>query len=400
MSETFSRQPVEATITQRCVGIVVSASLSFFACVVHASSSFTPVEFAVSDTGSPSLTIPIQIPRGIGGMEPQLALNYSGGSGNGLVGIGWALSGLAAITRCPQTLATDGVRGSVNFDTNDRFCLDGQRLVLTGQNGVRPPPTAVTYGANNAEYRTERDSFTRVVSLGGTPSAPQSFRAWTKDGRILEFGSTAEGRVPTNFAPGGRAQTINRWLLDRMTDRHGNSVAIVYCQGRVDVNGLCTPSTFSGSTVPLFVRYTDRMSGTTVATPGQLAVQFRYENRPDLLPAFHAGSRTIQTQRLIAIETYVGWAGPSARGSLVRRYQISYEGTDGRATTHSRVAQVQEFDGAGASLRPIVMSMSRDIVYGQSVSHVPGVPAVAPPPPRPEDELCGRPINGAVAQCP
>ncbi len=332
-------------------------------------------------------------------MEPQLALNYSGGSGNGLVGMGWALSGLAAITRCPQTMATDGVRGAVNFDANDRFCLDGQRLVLTGQNGVRPPPSAVTYGANNAEYRTERDSFTRVISVGGTPAAPQSFRAWTKDGRILEFGSTAEGRVPTNFAPGGRAQTINRWLLDRMTDRHGNSVAIVYCQGQVDTAGACVANTFSGSTVPHFVRYTDRMSGTTVSTPGQLAVFFRYENRPDLVPAYHAGSRTLQTQRLTAVETYLGWTSPAARGSLVRRYQVTYEPVNGRATNLSRVAQIQEFNGAGESLRPIVMFMTPDLAYGQTVAEVENQPAPQPRPRPPGEETCGRQVNGVIVQC-
>jgi hypothetical protein len=39
----------------------------------------------------------------------------------------------------------DGAIGGVNYDGNDRFCLDGQRLVAITR----------TYGSDGAEYRTE-----------------------------------------------------------------------------------------------------------------------------------------------------------------------------------------------------------------------------------------------------
>jgi len=87
-------------------------------------------QFAVSESGAATYSIPIQIPPGTGGIEPKLALSYSSQSGNGLLGVGWNLAGLSAITRCPRTMAQDGVRGSVNFDANDRYCLDGQRLMV------------------------------------------------------------------------------------------------------------------------------------------------------------------------------------------------------------------------------------------------------------------------------
>jgi hypothetical protein len=54
-------------------------------------------------------------------------------------------------------LAQDGVRGSINYDANDRFCLDGQRLVAISG----------TYGADGTEYRTEIESFSKVISRGG-----------------------------------------------------------------------------------------------------------------------------------------------------------------------------------------------------------------------------------------
>ena len=63
-------------------------------------------------------------------MAPTLSLNYNSQSGNGPLGVGWSLGGLSAITRCPATYAQDGFKGGINYDGNDRFCLDGQRLVL------------------------------------------------------------------------------------------------------------------------------------------------------------------------------------------------------------------------------------------------------------------------------
>ena len=127
---------------------------------------FTPASFGVTESGGASYTIPIRVPPGVAGMEPKLALSYNSQSGNGLLGMGWNLGGLSAITRCPKTTAQDTVGGRVDFDSNDRFCLDGQRLLaITG-----------TYGAKATEYRTEREVFSRVVSYGAVAGGPSVFQ--------------------------------------------------------------------------------------------------------------------------------------------------------------------------------------------------------------------------------
>jgi hypothetical protein len=53
------------------------------------------------------------MPPGISGMKPELSINYNSNSGNGLLGIGFGLSGLSAIHRCSKTIATDGMKGGV-----------------------------------------------------------------------------------------------------------------------------------------------------------------------------------------------------------------------------------------------------------------------------------------------
>src|SRR5882672_11705027 len=97
----------------------------------------TPGSFRVTESGAAEYRIPIQVPPGIAGMEPALALVYNGQAGNGLLGVGWNLEGLSSITRCPRTVAQDGVKGGANYDANDRFCLDGQRLMaISGTYGA------------------------------------------------------------------------------------------------------------------------------------------------------------------------------------------------------------------------------------------------------------------------
>src|SRR5207253_1327954 len=113
---------------------LLSAFASSAASAQTVAAGFTPGSFRVNASGAATYTIPIQVPPGIAGMEPKLAFTYNSKGRNGLLGMGWGLSGLSSITRCPQTFAQDGPQdgsiGGVNLIPRDRFCLDGQRLVM------------------------------------------------------------------------------------------------------------------------------------------------------------------------------------------------------------------------------------------------------------------------------
>ncbi|NYZ67860.1 hypothetical protein H0A36_17740, partial [Endozoicomonas sp. SM1973] len=108
-----------------------------------------PGDVTVTENGAASYRIPIELPPGVNEMQPDLALVYNSQQRNGLLGIGWSLSGLSSITRCPTTLIQDGFIDGVDFDDNDKFCLSGERLVAVSG----------AYGAHGTEYRTEYESY-------------------------------------------------------------------------------------------------------------------------------------------------------------------------------------------------------------------------------------------------
>ncbi len=166
---------------------------------------FIPGSFNVSPSGAAMYTIPIQVPPGTAGMEPKLALVYNSQAGNGGLGVGWSLSGLSSIYRCGRTIAQDGVNTGVTYDNNDRYCLDGQRLVMISPSG--------TYGGDGVEYRTERESFTKVISHGQIPApgnGPLWFEVRTKSGQIFEYGNTVDSRIEAQGKTSVRTYQVNK----------------------------------------------------------------------------------------------------------------------------------------------------------------------------------------------
>lgn len=60
-----------------------------------------PGAFSVTGTGEASYTMPLVSPPGRAGVEPRLALAYSSADGDGVLGMGFSIAGLSAISRCP-----------------------------------------------------------------------------------------------------------------------------------------------------------------------------------------------------------------------------------------------------------------------------------------------------------
>jgi hypothetical protein len=272
-----------------------------------------PGQFSVGPSGAASYTIPIAVPPGTAGMVPALSLDYSSSSGDSVVGWDWNLSGLSSVGHCPRTLSQDSVHGGVNYDSNDRFCLGGRRLVSVSG----------TYGADGTVYRTEIDSFSKIVSYGSAGNGPAYFKVWTKTGLIMEFGNTTDSKL---LAVG--KTTARSWAVNKITDTKGNYLTVTY---QNDTN--------NGQAYPTRIDYTGN-AGVALYN----SVQFAYNTaRPDVTPTYQAGSLQQTTVLLTDIKTYQG-------SNLVYDYKLTYR--LGSSTTHSRLTQLTLCDVNNACLAP------------------------------------------------
>ena len=265
--------------------------------------------------GSAYYRIPITVPPGRKGVQPNIALSYSSRAGDGLAGVGWSITGSSSISRCSATVAQDGFTASVQYSTSrDRLCLNGQRLmVISG-----------TYGASGAEYRTELDQFARIKQSGGINSGSSSFTVEYKDGMIGYYGTTAAARQKD----AGRTQ-IMKWAKAYSVDRSGNSIHYDYSNHS------------EGEHLLDAIHYTG-----TNNTAGDRHVRFTYESRPNPTSRFLAGGKSRQTKRLTQITTQYG-------NTTIRRYSLNYGGLSA-SSNRSLLRSVQEcgFKGSAAHCLP------------------------------------------------
>jgi hypothetical protein len=161
--------------------------------------------------GAASYLVPVKAPAGIAGMQPEISFVYNSQSGNGVMGLGWNIAGLSVISRCSSTYVQDGIRRNVKGDDDDKFCLDGQKLIAINDG---------TYGADLTEYKTEIDGFSKIISYERQGSGPSYFKVWTKAGQVFEYGSTEDSRLEVS---GG--QTVLSWSVSSITDSVGNEIA-------------------------------------------------------------------------------------------------------------------------------------------------------------------------------
>jgi RHS repeat-associated protein len=261
-----------------------------------------PGQLEVGNDGAATYRIPIVVPPGTAGMQPALSINYTSNGSNGTMGLGWSLGGLSTIHRCGKTIAQDGMPGRISFDTADRLCLDGQRLLRADGANPGSDVSAVdaAYWAAGAQYRTEQESFSRITRL-----ANGGFKVEAKDGHIRYYGIDAGSAI---LAQGrGDGQTLV-WALARAEDRMGNAMTVSYTQDAT-----------TGEYLPSQVSY-----GGNASQTADLAVRFSYEAREDAQLMYMGGSRNDLRSRLIHVQTFYGTAADGSGGTPVRDYNVHY----------------------------------------------------------------------------
>ena len=296
-------------------------------------------EFAVAPDGRATMHMPLWVPSGRAGMQPDLALDYDSRTGNGLLGVGWDISSRSAIVRVRRNHFHDGRAEPVAFGAEDPFEIDGMRLVLIS--GV--------HGKDGAEYRTFPDLHARIVLHAPDALGPTSFTLYDADGRILTYGSDDSSRLAGDrysviVPPSGEGSVVGwtidddlnglapvtvparyGWLLSSIRDRTGNTIYYYWSDfqsGAGPGPDGKTPLTRVLTEIDYTARAAHLRRPRTKGRAPQRSVQFIYDERPDTSEIFVSGFRMWNIARLRRIETY----GPdNGNPTMLRAYDFDYE---------------------------------------------------------------------------
>jgi hypothetical protein len=301
-------------------------------------------QVTVSANGNPTYSQSIAVPPGVAGMSPKIELFYAGGGSNGPVGHGWSVGGISVITRCPPNKAVDGAPGTVDYNSGDHLCLDGQRLIQTDVVGapLSFPQTNDAAGLSTGyrEYRTEKDSYARVRAFGvaansDVATGPAYFKVWTKAGQTYEYGASSAAHADALIQPSGKSVAI-AWAVGRVSDTVGNFIDFKYDQHDVAWGSGPTAGTTPGHEWNISeIQY----SGNKVV--------FSYADRGSTTPqdsgeAYHQGSKNVSVRLLQSITTYVNTLA-------VKSTKLTYDNLS--VTGRSRLVRIEECAGTASSTR-------------------------------------------------
>ena len=273
-----------------------------------------PANFVLGNTGAAVYSIDIELPKALGVMTPKLALVYNNQSGDGLLGWSWNLSGISSIERVGKTEYHDGVTMSVDF-VNDRYAVDGQRLMSVGNN----------------EYKLEIDNMDKIISYKGTKQDPDYFVIWKRDGSVWEYGVTEDSRIEAQ----GDENIVFRWMLNKISDRNGNSINYTYCEDKT-TGEVCVDN----------IEYT--LNEKANVSPAY-KVRFQYERKIDSKFAYVYGNVVSNTKLLSKIEVINNYSGKK-----IIEYSMKYNAPgyyDNNYYIHYRLNSVQ-LKTAGEKVNP------------------------------------------------
>ncbi len=265
----------------------VAVFLSQLALSPHANAAPTPVSGAARLLPPPSITqvqsfqpdlftgrattsIPIVVPPGRRGIQPNLSLTYSSTSRNGWLGVGWSLE-----------------LGGIEISTKDgppSSSADAFNLVMQG---VHSELVKVGPGLYRAKDET---AFLRVLS-----QSPTGWEVTDRTGTRYFFGVTSNAQVQKNGV-------LFRWNLEKVLDVFGNSLTISYL---IDEN----------QAYPNRIQYTANEASGLLPTS---QIDFIPEGRPDKETSFRPvafGITTAQRLKQIVVTT---------NQQFVRRYDLAY----------------------------------------------------------------------------
>jgi hypothetical protein len=253
-------------------------------------------------TGTGNFTIPITLPAGRNGFQPQLNLVYSTGAGNGPFGLGWNLS-VPGISRKTSQGVPQYQDNAADPQQRDIFILSGAEDLVPASDEIaeitRYCPRTEGLFAQIEHHQDDANNFWQVHS---------------KDGLISFYGTpTSAGNDPAVIAKPDDPRRIFAWKLTETRDPFGNRIVYEYDldEGQGDGHRWKQPLLKQ-------IRYADYADQNQ--TKFLVSVTFDYETRFDAFSEYRSGFE-VRTSRRCATITIRTQAG---QDRAIRTYAFEY----------------------------------------------------------------------------
>ncbi|ASC73436.1 Mono(ADP-ribosyl)transferase SpvB [Halomicronema hongdechloris C2206] len=249
-------------------------------------------------TGTGNFTVPIALPPGRNGFQPELSLVYSTGNGNGVFGLGWGLS-IPGVMRKTS-------KGIPRYDDRDTFVLSGAEDLV---------PVERSPGITRYQPRTE-GLFARIEHH--QDANHNYWKVWSKDGLISYYGTAEVPDGETDPAIIANPDSLRRdnvfaWKLSRTEDSFGNRIEYAYERD----SGEDGPHHWDQLYLSR-IQYAD--FGDREDPQFLVSVTFEYEDRLDPFSEYRSGFEIRMRRRCREIQVCTH----ADAERLVRTYRFSY----------------------------------------------------------------------------
>ena len=230
-------------------------------------------------TGTGNFSVPIAVPAGRLGVQPQLSLGYSTGSGNGPFGLGWQLSlpGVSRKTSRGIPRYADAAGPGAGGLRADVFVLSGAEDLV---------PVLGSY-PGRVRYRPRTEGlFARIEHI--RDAAGNYWEVRSKDGLLTRYGTPrpdgadATWRDPAVVADPGDPGRAFSWRITATQDALGNLIRYAYLPDQGQDQG-------HQWNHPLIARISYADYGDRAAPSFLVEVDFEYEPRPDPFSDYRSG---------------------------------------------------------------------------------------------------------------
>ncbi|MCA9400127.1 MAG: VCBS repeat-containing protein, partial [Candidatus Omnitrophica bacterium] len=309
------------------LGVFFVLQTSLFVYAQSSPSSFSSITTeADPHTGSANLSIPIQVPTGRGGIQPNLAIAYNSSNPNGMFGVGWGLEigSIKVLTK----------NGAPTYDSNTEYMLMQSG---SAQELVEDPADPGIF------YPKVESAFLKIEKLS---------EGWqvTDTNGIKYFYGTNANKEAQEFDPADPSR-IYKWCLEKVVDLHGNYMEFSYFRDETNGDNVLYPDeiNYGGNEI----------AGQTLAHFAKVKFN-RSTPRSDIQTSYLRGFKGVNRYLINNIVV-------SVEGTTQRTYQITYNTSP--ETGRSILQSVQMLGANGGTDLPAMQYVYQVISDGVTPSY-------------------------------